>query len=416
MDAARALGARILAAAAFLLVPLAALAPKGLSPLALVAGVGALGALIGHRQPLPRAFPWLAAAVALLLAWCWLSALWAIDPGVAVERAWKLTLVGVVGPLVLAGALALPAERQSWLGAGLCAGLALGIAIMLADASLDGALRRAIRDDPAYYGLASLNRGATVAMLAMWPAALWLWRRGVRSDRRWMRAAAPALIAGCVALPALLESQSSLAALALGGATFAVVAGARGAGTRLLAVALGLGTILAPALPLTVLAPERVLAWTDGLSSTAVHRLYIWQFTAERILERPILGWGLDSSRVMPGRDAHLLDINPDLPADVYGTMQVLPLHPHNAPLQVWLELGLPGAALLAALSAGLLWWLARRVPGRLQAAAAASVLMVALAVSSLSYGIWQTWWLAALWLTAVACAAVLRMPARPRP
>jgi exopolysaccharide production protein ExoQ len=252
-------------------------------------------------------------------------------------------------------------------------------------------------------------------MLAMWPAALWLWRRGVRRDRRWMRAAAPVLIAGCVALPALLESQSSLAALAVGGATFAVVAGARAVGTRLLAAALGLGTLLAPLLPLSILAPDKVLAWANGLSSTAIHRLYIWRFTAERILERPLLGWGLDSSRVMPGRDAHLVDINPNLPAEVYGHMQVLPLHPHNAPLQVWLELGLPGAAMLAAALAGLLWWLARRVPGRLQAAAAASVLMVALSVSSLSYGIWQTWWLAALWLVAMATAAVLRMPARPR-
>ena len=404
-----------LAATAFLVVPLAALAPKGLTPLGVGAGLFAAAALRARAQPLPPAFLWLTAAIAALLAWCWLSALWALDPGLAVRRAEVLTLIAVVGPMILAGTLALPADRQSWLGAGLCAGLGVGVAFMAVDAMLDGALRHAIRDDPGYYSMSSLNRGATVAVLVVWPAALWLWRRGVRADRRWMRAAAPALALSCVGLLALLESESSMAALAVGAATFAVVALARGIGTRLLAAALALGTMAAPALSLTILSPDRVLAWTDRLGSTAVHRLFIWHFTAERILERPWLGWGLDAARAMPGRDTHIVTLRPDLPYDVYKDMQVLPLHPHNAPLQVWLELGLPGAILFAALSAGLLLWLARRVPGRMQAAAAASVLSVALAMSSFSYGIWQTWWLAALWLAAVATAAVLRMPARPR-
>ena len=41
-------------------------------------------------------------------------------------------------------------------------------------------------------------------------------------------------------------------------------------------------------------------------------------------------------------------EIAPDLPGEVYGAMTVMPLHPHNAVLQVWLELGAPGALALA--------------------------------------------------------------------
>lgn len=398
-------GALSLVAVSFVFAPLAALAPKAIAPLALVAAVAALAAA-------PRRVPWslrvLGLAVAAMLAWSWLSALWAIDPGLALSRAGKLSGVAVVGLALLAGVFALPPRRLWWLGAGLCAGLALALALMALDAALLGALRRAIRDDPAYYGMASLNRGATVAVLLVWPAAVWLWREA-RTRAAWLRLAALALVGGCIGLLALLESQSAAVAFGAGLAAFVLVALTPRLATRLLALAFAVGTMVAPALPFTVLVPERVIDWTGGLASPAVHRLYIWRFTAERILERPLLGWGLDSSRVIPGRDTLVTQANPFLPWEVYGRMPLLPLHPHNAPLQLWLELGLPGAALLALLGGGLLFGVARALRDRLDAAAAVSALVVALALSSFSYGIWQTWWLAALWLAAALSAAVVQ-------
>ena len=83
----------------------------------------------------------------------------------------------------------------------------------------------------------------------------------------------------------------------------------------------------------------------DGFKDSAGHRLLIWSFVGTRISERPALGWGLDSSRAIPGGK---YEIRP-------GQAR-LPLHPHNAALQIWLELGgigaLPAAALIA-----LLWY-----------------------------------------------------------
>jgi O-antigen ligase len=409
MSGAVRLGAWSLVAVSFALAPLGALAPKAIAPLALVAALAALPALAAARWHVPWSLRMLALAVAAMLVWCWLSALWAIDPGLALARAGKLTVVAVVGLTLLAGVFALPPRRLWWLGAGLCAGLALALALMAIDAALLGALRRAIRDDPAYYGIASLNRGATLAALLVWPAAAWLWREAKRRGAAWPRLAALALVGGCIGLLALLESQSSAAALGAGLAGFVLVALGRGLVTRLLAFGFGIGTMAAPALPFTLLAPERVIDWAGGLASPAVHRLYIWRFTAERILERPLLGWGLDSSRVIPGRDTLVTQVNPFLPWEAYGKMPLLPLHPHNAPLQLWLELGLPGAALLALLGGGLLYGVARALRDRLDAAAAVSTLVVALALSSFSYGIWQTWWLGALWLTAALSAAVVQ-------
>ena len=106
--------------------------------------------------------------------------------------------------------------------------------------------------------------------------------------------------------------------------------------------------------------------------------------------------------------------LNPVLQPWIFGKMQLMPLHPHNAPLQLWLELGIPGALLFVAITACLLIAIARRLRDRLAAATAATVLLVAITLSSFSYGIWQTWWLAALWLAAGLTAMVTR-PVEPQ-
>ena len=71
-----------------------------------------------------------------------------------------------------------------------------------------------------------------------------------------------------------------------------------------------------------------------------------------------------------------------------------IPLHTHNGALQVWLELGLPGAVMVIALWLVLL----RRVGAaadRVQRAAAAAVMSAYLAIGAVSFGVWQPWWLA---------------------
>jgi O-antigen ligase len=78
-----------------------------------------------------------------------------------------------------------------------------------------------------------------------------------------------------------------------------------------------------------------------------------------------------------------------------------LPLHPHNVPLQAWLELGAPGAILLALVIARLWLGLPARPWPRLYAAAVAGSLAAALAVALGSYGMWQEWWLGTEFLTA---------------
>ena len=111
------------------------------------------------------------------------------------------------------------------------------------------------------------------------------------------------------------------------------------------AAALSVVAVLTAPLTLPSLADRPSLfAIVDNFKESAGHRLLIWRFTGARIAERPWLGWGLDAARAVPGGDVEAR------PGEKF-----LPLHPHNAALQTWLELGVPGAMLFA-LFLGWLW------------------------------------------------------------
>jgi O-antigen ligase len=69
--------------------------------------------------------------------------------------------------------------------------------------------------------------------------------------------------------------------------------------------------------------------------------------------------------------------------------------HPHNSFLQVWAELGIVGAGLMAALLALALRAVAA-LP-RFQAVTALGLLGAATAVAFVEHGAWQGWWVAGL-------------------
>jgi O-antigen ligase len=93
---------------------------------------------------------------------------------------------------------------------------------------------------------------------------------------------------------------------------------------------------------------------------------------------------------------------------------ELLPLHPHNGALQLWLELGLPGAVL-----GGLLALLLGYAAGRAGRPAIAAAMLASGAVTAmLSFGLWQEWWVGAelLALAAAACLVpreAARIPGR---
>lgn len=163
-----------------------------------------------------------------------------------------------------------------------------------------------------------------------------------------------------------------------------------------LCMALAVWLLAAPWVSLHVPIPDAVMA---KLPDSWAVRTQIWHFAATQIDQHPLLGLGLDASRTFP-QTGHLRGL----------TFDLLPLHPHSASMQIWLETGAVGAVLGAAtmLLGGLALGSALR-NDRVAAASACGVIACAGLIANVSYGAWQEWWIATLFAAAALVNAARR-------
>jgi O-antigen ligase len=99
-------------------------------------------------------------------------------------------------------------------------------------------------------------------------------------------------------LPAFSSQAAILAWLAGSASAMAAAIAPRLARVAMIAGIVG-GFALMPAIPNW--APFHDLFADRAQTGSVWHRAEIWSFVASRIVERPIAGWGLDSSRALPG-------------------------------------------------------------------------------------------------------------------
>jgi O-antigen ligase len=125
-------------------------------------------------------------------------------------------------------------------------------------------------------------------------------------------------------------------------------------------------------------------------------RARMWDFSVARIAEKPWTGWGFQSARTF------------DDPIVVQGwTVTQLQIHPHAAPLQIWLETGFIGAALAAAALFAAGWSVGKAVQNdKWVAASIAGAMTVLLIVYAFSYSMWDDWLVALAGLAAAVIFA----------
>lgn len=141
---------------------------------------------------------------------------------------------------------------------------------------------------------------------------------------------------------------------------------------------------------------------TQAYGNTLKSRFEIWDLTARRSMERPLLGWGLNTSKHIPNRGEYSV---------LYEEKQkIVHLHPHNGVLQMWFELGLVGSLFLLAVI--------YRIQEKIIAATSNTNFIQKYSLIVLgtgfmyilpSFGLWQTWFLASLCIIGISYAAVLR-------
>jgi O-antigen ligase len=156
----------------------------------------------------------------------------------------------------------------------------------------------------------------------------------------------------------------------------------RRAVVRVLAALWCLGFVLI--LPAAFLAYKADLHLATWVPESARARMIIWEFTAERVLERPWLGIGAGSTPALrvPRGEAEQ--------PEGFVFPRTTGAHAHNLFLQTWYELGLVGA-ILVAIAGALLVLRISLLPVEAQPFAAATFTVFLTTVST-SWGMWQVW------------------------
>jgi exopolysaccharide production protein ExoQ len=374
----------------------AVLLPHGLVPLCAAAGL----ALATDARIRSRFFALLRGPLAMglgaLLVWAGLSTLW--SPSISGGLLLVVQVAGVMlaGALLVAAAECLDGDSRDRALVALCFFGPLFLVLVLSELLNDGVIAQALRSrHMASFHEVIYDRAAAISAVLAWPVAYALWRRIGR-----LTAILFLLLLGA----ALFELEMTAARLAflIGGLAFLISFWKPRLVIRGLLIML-LAAILA--LPPVVIATgiaDRFPAIAEKLAETntsSKHRLFIAQFVLNNIAERPIVGHGFDASRNLPGGKTPSV-----------GGEPILPLHPHDAILQVWLELGAIGALIAAFVVALVLHAIDRLSPRREAAAVACASFAAFFTMAVMSYGIWQNWWLMTAWIAATFVALTAKL------
>jgi len=324
--------------------------------------------------------------LATLLLWCAIASSWGFDLTGSLLLVLRIGAIFTATLMLFAIARGLDDRVRKNLGNWLLAGISIALGLMAVELLLGYPISET------YLGVPSeeadfryrLNRGATAMVMMAWPAAALLWQRGVV----WVAAIL------FVAIAVMLGLMTSNAAIV------GAIAGLTAASVSLLQRKVGRAMIVLVtivALAGTTLTVQEIFRrdWQDAewLAGSARHRVEIWNYTADFIAQKPLTGWGFDAARA----------ISKARPFKQVGERSLLPLHPHNAPLQILLELGAVGAAIVFVL----LMLLVGRIEGLSKPAriCGQALFVSTLAIACTAYGLWQNQWL------AMMCSAALLFP-----
>lgn len=374
--------------AAFVLVALAAPAGGlGMSPVVILASVFGIGTFIARRRlPLPER-PILIATTAFI-AWAAVTSAWS-----PYEKIGTIVEFAVYTPIAftfLALAATIGWRRRA--RTALVMGVFGGATVIMVEVATGGALTATGRNPPSPEQLQemiwrNLGHGLSVLVILLPPAVAAAWTGGA-----WARVAVAWTALAVVIAGVVTGMSANLVGLATGAAGAALCALAPRTGIRALGVLTAASLLLAPVLgPLS----RALTPWaSEALPLSWLTRLRGWEAVASRVWEAPFLGHGFDAARRLEVIETHR------------GlTFDVVRLHPHNAGLHLWYDVGAVGVALACAAILLVAW----RVAGaalltRRQAIAVGGAIGAYVGMSQLSYGVWQEWWIALAVAAAAGC------------
>jgi exopolysaccharide production protein ExoQ len=345
-------------------------------------GVARLALTVWMQRPLPaldRQIGLLAAAFAL---WCWASVAWSIDPVRSAGAALQMTTI-LAGCLILLKGLPLTGEATDRLFHIMLWATLAGGAIFITDRALGFPLQSLFMDHSLAPVATKYNRGIDHLALIAWPQLAYFARRG---DWR----AGLLLAAAVVIIEGVGLSLAGQVGTIAGAAVLIVAYWCPRLVAPLLA---GVTTLFVATMPVALhaLAEQRMLL-APYLKISGLHRLEIWDLMTTRALQRPLLGWGFGVAGELP--------ITPE-ELSHFVIQHDQGIYPHNQWLGLWVETGVPEAA-IGLIFALLVLWRLRRLSDPIRPFGYATFAS-AMAISSVNFEVkTDSWW------AAVAASAYL--------
>ena len=342
------------------------------------------------KQPLT----WL--CLALFAVWVMLTSIWSPAIDLAGESVRRLAGVCILAPVGIWAVQACEGKDRLLAQRAIIAGIFVSLAILASEAISHYAMNRfasPLKESREIAG--DMGRACAATLTLFWVAYACLYQQ--MSDARIRFALVGLSIFASLqfdtdinALGFVLGTIAALFALRFPRAALALVSGAT-------ACLVGAAPLIYPALAQLAfkLMPGGQLPLSYG------RRAQMWETAAQYIAQKPVTGWGLGASSTF------------DTPI-MYGGFEwpLIQLHPHAAPLHIWLETGGVGA-LLASVTLILAGFVAIGVFGRYRVATAALVGgLVFLALNwGFSHSAWREW----VWTSFAALIAFSFMLRNPR-
>jgi O-antigen ligase len=186
------------------------------------------------------------------------------------------------------------------------------------------------------------------------------------------------------------DSLASYVAFIIAGLVFGLSIASKMRFSVVIIFCIATSSILIPAASY-IIYPKEVAESYDQITISGKHRLFIYNFVANKIIENPFVGSGFASSPVIP--------INEDEDYIFYKQYKwhPLPLHPHNSILQVLLETGVLGLIIFVYLNISLVNRIYTNYKAHkniLYSAAANACFVNYFVIGLISYSVWQSWWI----------------------
>lgn len=241
-----------------------------------------------------------------------------------------------------------------------------------------------------------LNRGIGMLNLLAWPAVLVASREGIARIPQ----VAFALLALIAIVTFLSPHETSKAAVVLGTIVVLIFHVYPSVSRSLVVIGWLCGTLLI--VPMAQTAYRANLHLAHWIPDNGRARLTIWAATSEKLQQHPWRGVGANATAAIDRAN-----IDAETRAG-HAYPWRTGMHPHNAYLQTWYELGVIGALLLCAMGLALLR-LIFRLPDTTQPFVLGAFTSAA-TIAAFGYGMWQEWLMAGYFYAAIFTLAGIKV------